>query len=647
MPMQKLKLKRKPLRIAKFVCSDYQLRALEALRPPETITVSDWAERYRVLDSLTSAEPGPWSNRRTPYLRGIMDEFNSYETEEIIFVKPTQVGGTECMNNMLGWVIMQDPSPVEIVYPTQELAETVSAKRLQPMIKASDPLKRKYDDTSKVLELGFSDMFVKIVGSNSPVGVASFAMKYLFIDEIDKFPGASKTEADPVSLAEERTKTFRGRKIFKTSTPTIRTGHIWRAKESADLEKHFFVPCPHCGEMIELNFANLRWPGKSRDLTEAYGAETVKEQLQALGASDADDGEDLSDADRAEYAYYVCQECGAVITNQQRLRMLQSGEWLPVRRETRFVRKVCFWINTLYSPFVSFSEIARNFLKSRDDPEKLQNFTNSWLAEPWEDTKLKTSAELVLDRQTDLPEFIVPEWAKMLTGGVDVQKDCLYWTIRAYGDYVTSQNVCHGQAMSWEELADVMNSTYYMQDGTPMVVCLALIDSGFNSDDVYDFCASNSEWAVPSKGSSTEMLGHYKLSTVNRADSRADGMTLVVIDSGKYKDMIASRMHRQNGKGSWMVYQGCDFVYCQQVTAEQKVSEKKGGVLKQVWKPKASHADNHYLDCEVYSLAAADINGVRMLHIQGQQVTPQKSQANPEAGATAEDRWIDSNESWL
>ena len=89
---------------------------------------------------------------------------------------------------------------------------------------------------------------------------------------------------------------------------------------------------------------------------------------------------------------------------------------------------------------------------------------NSWLAEPWEDTKLKTSADLVLERQTDLPEYMVPTWAKLLTGGVDVQENCLYWTIRAWGDFITSQNIAHGQAFSFAEVEQVMNLQYPRQD---------------------------------------------------------------------------------------------------------------------------------------------------------------------------------------
>ena len=383
--------KPKQLRLRKYECKAYQKSALEYLNPPEDMAVSEWAEQYRALSSLTSAEPGPWSNDRTPYLVGIMDEFLNPETEEIDFCKPTQCGGTEAELNMLGYIIQQDPSPVEVVYPTETMAGSVSEKRIRPMIEAAPTLYKKFDKNSSNLELDFDDMFIKLVWSNSPSGLASFAMKYLFLDEVDKYPGASKKEADPISLAKERTKTFRNSKVYMTSTPTIRTNHIWKAKEGADAEKHYFIPCPHCGEFIELHFDNLKWPGKDKDLVDAYGEDAIKEKLGNF--EPIDDSEGLSDADRAEFAFYVCQECGCVITDAQKQQAVKKGHWEVVRQTTRFVKKVCFWINTLYSPFVRLSEIAKEFMDSKADPEKLQNFVNSWLAEPWEDTKLKTSAD--------------------------------------------------------------------------------------------------------------------------------------------------------------------------------------------------------------------------------------------------------------
>ena len=157
----------------KFKVKEYQHKALQLLCPPEQITVSEWAEEYRVLDTKSSAMPGAWSNSVAPYLTGIMDEFNNYETEEIIFCKPTQVGGTEALQNMIGYIVMQDPSPTMIVYPTDVLAKSISENRLQPMFRSTPELKKKYDENSSVLELQFEGMYISLVGSNSPSGLAS------------------------------------------------------------------------------------------------------------------------------------------------------------------------------------------------------------------------------------------------------------------------------------------------------------------------------------------------------------------------------------------------------------------------------------------------------------------------------------------
>ena len=573
-----------------------------------------------MLDSKSSAMPGPWRNDKTPYLTGVMDEFCNFDTEEIALVKATQLGGTESLFNMLCWIIQQDPSPTMLVYPSDILGESISVNRFQPMLRASEPLRQRWreNDSSK-LELQFDGMYLTIVGSNSPANLASRPVRFLFLDEVDKYPGATKKEADPIKLARERTKTFHNRKIFMTSTPTLKSGHIWQALEDADVVKHFFVPCPHCEKYIELKWSQVTFPNE--------------------------DG--MSYMDRAELANYVCQECGSVITDQDKPKMLRFGEWRVVQQNAAIARKVAFWINTLYSPFVRWSEIAREFLLSKDNPDTFQNFTNSWLAEPWEDTKLKTNADTVMERQTEMPEFVVPEWAKILTGGVDVQENCLYWSIRAWGNYLTSQNIAHGQAFSFAEVERIMNLQYSKADGTAMVVQLALIDSGDNTDAVYDFCASNSDWALPSKGSSHPMTTHFKLSTVNKTDSRAYGMKLVMIDTDKYKDMIAGRMKKNNGSGSWMVYQGCDREYAEQVTAEHKVNVRSGQHTVQKWTLKTSHADNHYLDTEVYAMCAADMLGVRSFHLEEIDMDT-RTEAKPKTEPKSDNNWLGTNgQSWL
>jgi len=595
--------------------------AIDILRPRVIQPVSKWAEENRVLPDGNSI-PGPWRNNVTPYLVEIMDTLSGEDVERIIFVKPTQVGGTSAMENMLGSLIDQDPGPTLIVYPSDDLAERTVEEKLEPMILKCKVLAAKYrQHASKKRALKFDTMTVHLTGANSPGDLSSTNFRYVFLDEVDKYPGASKKESDPVSLAIERAKSYMHRKrIFITSTPTLRTGHIWKQKEAADAEKHYFVPCPHCGEYIELKFAQIRWPSKD-EIPEA--------------------------TDRAERAVYVCQECACLITDQDKGRMLQGGRWQIVRERTQAPKSVAYWINTLYSPFTRFSEIAKAFMDAKDDPELLHNFTNSWLAEPWEDTKLKTNAELVLERQTDTPVYTVPEWAKILTAGIDVQENCLYWTIRAWGDHMTSQNIAHGQAAGIAETVEIMNLEYSKPSGEKIVVNLALIDSGDQTDEVYEICANNSEWALPCKGTGTRN-SHYSLSTVNKTDSRAYGMNLVLVDGGKYKDMIASRMKKENGKGSWMVHAECDLEYAQQVTAEHKVTERNGGKVNQGWVKKATHAANHYLDCEVYAAAAADVLGVRFLHLQSQEAgreAPAKpAPAQPQA---KEEVWIGENDKWV
>lgn len=616
-------MKKRKYSVRKYIVPKYIKKSLELLKPPEELTVSEWAGKYRFLDERSSSMPGKWKNEMTPYLVGIMDEFNNYQTEKIVFCKCTQLGGTEALNNMICFSVAQDPAPMMIVYPTSELADSVVEQRIKPMLKASKETKKHFKErNSSKNELQFDNMYISIVGSNSPSELASRPIRYLFLDEVDKYPNASKREADPISLAVERTKTFSNRKIYMCSTPTTRTGHIWEEKEKADIEKHYFVPCPHCGEFIELKFAQIRWP---------------------------DDNEKLSAADKAEFAQYICQECGNTINDADKMEMLQKGKWETVKENTKFTKTVAFWINTLYSPFTRFSQIAKAYLIAKDDTEALHNFTNSWLAEPWEDTKLKTNAETVMERQTDLPEFVVPEWTRLLTAGVDVQETSLYYIIRAWGEYLTSQLVTRGQVTSFRDIERVMNLEYTKPDGTVKLVDLCLIDSGDQTDEVYDFAAMNSEWCLPSKGTSS-MVNYFKLSSVNKTSSKAYGMTLALVDGGKYKDMIAGRMKRENGTGSWMVFDGIDLEYCTQVTAEHKITEKGGGgKLRTRWVQKTSHADNHYLDCEVYGMAAADIMGVRRLFLQDNNHAPvaRDPVVNSPPQRQEENQWIKQEDSWI
>jgi len=75
-------------------------------------------------------------------------------------------------------------------------------------------------------------------------------------------------------------------------------------------------------------------------------------------------------------------------------------------------------------------------------------------------------------------------------------------------------------------------------------------------------------------------------------------------------------MQKGNGTGAWMVRAGADEGYIEQLASEEKTMQRTAGGLKAKWVPKRSHAANHYLDAEVLAFAAAEIMGVRRLHLQ-------------------------------
>lgn len=592
------------------------------LKSPDIMTVSQWAEKFRILDDSSNLK-GRWSNDITPYLVGIMDALNDPVIRKIFFCKASQIGGTEALINMLSYIITQSPAPAMIVYPNDDLAKDISNDKLKPAFRLIPELKKIFrENQSKELRLKFQTMTIYLRGAGSPSKLASKPIKYLFFDEIDKMGGASKKEASPYNLALERTKTYRPQeKVYACSTPTLKTNYIWDLHDGADEVRHYFVRCPHCGEWIELKFKQIIF--------------------------DKDESHTMSNYERAQTAVYVCQECGCEIEDTDKPKMLREGKWRAVKKRGIGAPKtVGFWLSSLYSIFLKWSDIAEEFLDSKDDPEKFQNFTNSWLAEPWEDTKLKTSEELVLQRQAEIPEFIVPEWAELITAGVDVQETSLYYSIRAFGEYTTSQNLTHGQVLSFAEIEQIMNGEFPTEDGRKMIVNLALIDSGFQADATYDFCIDNSDWALPCKGASNPMQDRYKISKVDKTDSKAYGMKLVWVDGEQYKDSIAARMRKENGKGSWMVYKGCDEEYAKQVTAEHKVFVTAGnGKRRLKWVKKHSHADNHYLDCEVYAMAAAEILGVRSLHLQQKEPIPMRGPKAEEGNQ--EEVWVQPEEDWL
>lgn len=583
---------------------------MQILRPPERMTVSQWADANRMLDPRSSNEPGRWHTARTPYLRGIMDAFTDPEVEECVFVKPTQVGGTECLLNILGYIIDQDQGPCLIVYPTDTLAEHVSKNRIQPMIELSPTLRNRYHQrNSRLLELQFDGMFLALVGANSPSQLASRPIRYLLLDEVDKYPPRSGKEGDTISLARERTKTFAyNKKIFLTSTPTYSTGAVWEEYQRCETQYGFYVPCPHCGEYQKLRFRQIK-----------YNSELP------------------TDSAKADSAVYRCAYCHGVIADTDKPDMLRAGEWRADKSGAR--RRVGFHLNALYSPWISFRDVAAEWLKGAHDMEVRMNFINSWLGEPWEPVGLTTDSERVLACQGRYTQGVVPDEKIILTGGVDKQSDCYYYTIRAWGRNRESWGIEHGCVSTKEEITEIFDLPYHDEHGGAHYINFALMDSGNDTDEVYDYCFLHRGLFAPVKGASVSIPSRFRTSIIDKTDSLANGMQLILCDGGYYKDMIFNLISRE--KDGWYIFDGCDRDYAEQITAEHKVLEVQAGRQVYKWKPKMKGIDNHYLDCEVYATCAADVIGGFDLLCE-----PQEKTEDSPLEDEKEDDWIGGGGSW-
>jgi len=522
-------------------------------------------------------------------MKKIMDCFSEETIREIVFLKSTQIGGSEALINMLGYIIDQQPSRIYYVLPDDDLCIKFSENRLKRMFLSNcEVFKGKVDLKSDAKFIKFNGGFAAIASARSPSELASWSVPVVLLDEIDKYPIWSGREANPIKLAEERTKNWPIAKVVKISTPTLKTGAIYKAYEAADIRYRFEMPCPHCGKSIAFRFANIKWP---RD---QFGeADPTVVQYQS---------------------YYECEYCKGRIDDRQKMQMMRAGEWKPLNQRRGRPRSVAFQINSIYSPWLTFGMVAVEFLTSKDDPETLMNFVNSWLGEPWEDKAATMDSEAVQNRRSDIPMGIVPSWAQIITAGVDVQKRGFYWTIRAWGYQMTSQNIAHGWAESFEEIEAIMNKVWPDEDGDlKWQVNLCAIDSGYSTEDVYDFCLQNSDWCVPVKGAVTQKVGRFTRSAIDAIGKQYHGQALYIVNGDSYKDLIAARLRRPLGRGCWMAYAESDLEYAEQVTAEHKIATVKGGRRMESWVPKTSHAQNHYLDAEVYAACAADLLQVRYL----------------------------------
>lgn len=549
------------------------------------MSVSEWADKKRILTPEETARPGPWRTSQVPYLKDIMDAASNDDIQTIVLLKPTQTGGTEIAINTVGYIIDQNPSRILYVLPDDTTAKEFSDMRMQKVLRNCDCFQDKFlDADSKDSMLKFRGGFLKMAGAQSPAKLASWPVKVVIMDEIDKYPMWSGKEASPLKLAEERTKTYINKKIFLLSTPTLKTGHIYQAYLNADVRYKFHVPCPHCGHMQQLLWKQVKFD-KHQDIT-------------------------LIETN----AYYECCHCHKSIYDKHKPDMLAKGKWVAENSVEGKAKNIAFALNSIYSPWITFGQVAAEFMRSKDDPKNLMNFVNSWLGEPWENKAANMEIDMVMQQRTNLPMNMVPDWAQILTGGVDCQQGYFYWNIRAWGPRMTSQLVAYGRALSFEDIETCMDKFWPDESGElRWQVMLYSVDSGYDTENVYQFCAEHQGLAIPVKGSSNQMIAPYKISQLEKKEKGLMPQLLYTVDTDQYKNMIAARLSKPKGQGAWMLNADTELEYAEQITSEHKIITEKNGHQVDTWVKKTSAKQNHWWDCEVYNAVAADLLHVRNL----------------------------------
>lgn len=577
--------------------SNLILGFLEGLRPTPKLKVWEWADKYRFLSSVSSAEAGRWRTSRVPYMYEIFDKLSpSDPCKEVVLMKGVQIAGTEAALNLVGAFIDLEPCPIMYVMPTVDMAKQLSKKRVAHMISECPSLDSKVfgmhkkSGGSSMLEKSYAGGSLSLTGANSASGLRSNPVRVLALDEVDAYPLNLEGEGSPIKLAEARTSTFsRNRKIFKLSTPTVSgASAVEHALETTDVRK-YNVPCPFCGSYQILEFKNLIW-----------------------------------EDDDASTAKYKCSHCEELIPERYKTEMLAQGEWKPTVPENVSKYKAGYSINSLYSPlgWIGWDEIAQKYMDEHDDPILFKTFVNTILGEPWIEKGEAPDWEIIFGRREDYKHNNPPNEVEIITAGVDVQKDRLELEIvgwcRDKQTYSIDYRMLWGDTTEtevWDKLTEVVNETWIRPDGIELPLQAMCIDSGYNTTYVYEYCKKfTGNKVMPIKGQDNQktIVSNPKSVDIDRNGKKVGSVRLWHVGSSIIKSEIYANLKLNQTEEGEYPNRYCHFPeypveYFKGITAERLQFKLVNGFRKYQWVKE--YPRNEPLDCRVYARAAAYISG--------------------------------------
>lgn len=570
------------------------IRIFKCLAPPPDLKLSEWADKYRRLSAEASAEPGRWKTSKAPYQKEIMDAITDISIKKVVVMSAAQVGKTDAMIlNPIGYYIHYEPSPIMVLQPTIQMAETFSKDRLSPMIRDTPVIAERINDKTRnsgntILQKIFPGGHVTMVGANSPSSLASRPIRVLLADEIDRYPTTAGNEGDPLLLAAKRLTTFWNRKEVNVSTPTIKgTSRIELEYENSS-KGEWNAPCPACGKLQPLKWANVIF-----------------------------DKEDLSEI------RYVCEYCGVISKETEWKEHFKYGCFIHEYPE-REVKG--FHLNTLASTLATWREVVEKFIVANDEKKKgnielLKVWTNTEMGETWEEDGEQIEDD-VLYKRREKYNCEVPEEVLYLTAGVDTQDDRFEVEVVGWGPDYESWGIKYAVIFGdlkmeqvWNELDIFLQQTFTRADGTIMkIICVCMDSGGHFTNQVYKFCKERFNRRIFAiKGSNDSTAAYIQKPTKNNRE-QAYLFTLGV-DTGK--SLLLQRLRVEEEGPGYCHFpkeesKGYNEAYFVSLTSEKQVLRYKKGRPVFVWelKDKGIHKRNEALDCRNYATAAIEITGL-------------------------------------
>ncbi len=598
---------------------------VSALIPNNTLmTVSEWAELNRYLDSKASGRSGLFEFDNSPYCKEIADRFSKNDpTQEIVVMKGVQLGfTTSVIENAIGYSVDFDACPMMFTFPNKDQAEEYKKIKIDGLIDNSglrDKITAETDnrntrrtgDTASLLE--FKGGFLKFVSANNPKELRSTHIKKAFMDEVDGYPDKIKDEGDPVQIVTSRTDAYSelGRKICYGSTPALKHNSKIYALYLKGDQRKFFVPCPFCGEMQELVF--YKADGGSYDDSKAIikGKNKTKPYGIMFNADECKEGNYNS-------VRYRCRYCGEEFQDHYKKSIEKKGEWRPTAN-SKVPYYVSYHISALYSLTRPWWRIVQRFIEAGKNPEKLQVFYNLDLGLPFEEQTGGVEYQQVHRLRIETQERnVVPKEALFMTCAADVQRNRIEAEIKAYGDrfrcWGIDHRVFYGNTLDiydpcWQQFKAIKDEVF--TDGRKVDVQLVDSGDGETQSSVYDFCETFGEGLIlPLKGLRVTDRTREKLKIADLKDYEKISLVEIYVDL--YKNILAryfsqeERFDENDYPDGWHTFANSyTDEYFRQLTTEQRVKAiTPAGGVKIQW---VQHGRNEAFDLNVYNLAGADL----------------------------------------